>query len=367
MVMSSSEPILIPETVLILRDRMKHGQNVAKILESQVDTAQQNIILLQGQVRLANETISNLKKHFQETENILTKLFEPEPQIRTYETEVKDINKPTPVKVPDHTVTTSPILQDSGTESNKSFDDKGDSNKSPYAQQLRQVLDVLQDEESRKSTCAPRSDSGGNKDCACTDCQPQQKHYDCNCGNSNCSGEHYTKRDDYCKAKHKVNGHSNSHEVSPKSFGRSESSHSVQTTYPNHCSGPCCSTTEPTTFKVVEKSTAPVHYISVHSPAHSGEKHTDRHQGHCGEKCQCHAFVNYVPYGYHLVESAPGIPESIQPISPSTRRKRSYVPLLPGEEPPHLKYTKVKRIDGSKLTAQKMLQGMTILLFIIIY
>lgn len=349
--MTSGEPIIIPETVLILRDRIKHGQNVAKILESQVDTAQQNIILLQGQVRLANETISNLKKHFQETEKILTKLFEPEPQVRTFESD-KDVPKESPVKLPEHSHSvsaTSPILHDSGTDSNKSFGDKSDANKSPYAQQLRQVLDVLQDEEPRKTGCSSsRSESGGEggKDCSWTDCQPHH----CNCGSSNCSSvEHYTKRDEFCKVKHKQNGHSGSHDVSPKP-------HSTHSSYPNHCSGPCCSTSEPT-YKVVEKSTTPVHYISVHSPGHVGEKHSERHPGHCGDKCGCHAFVNYVPYGYHLVESAPGIPESIQPISPSTRRKRSYVPVMPGEEPPHLKYTKVKRIDGSKLTAQKMLQG----------
>ena len=42
---------VLPETVLILTDRLKHGQNVVHILESQMDTAQQNIVLLQGQVR----------------------------------------------------------------------------------------------------------------------------------------------------------------------------------------------------------------------------------------------------------------------------------------------------------------------------
>ena len=47
-----SQPVVIPESVLILKDRLKHGENVIGILESQMDTAQQNILLLQGQVRL---------------------------------------------------------------------------------------------------------------------------------------------------------------------------------------------------------------------------------------------------------------------------------------------------------------------------
>ena len=130
-----------PESVGVFRDRLKHGQNVAKILESQVDTAQQNIVLLQGQVRLANETISNLKKYFQETENLLGKLYEPDAC-----TQQQQLVKDVPLKRNG----SPPSMTDSGNESNKSYDGKdSNNNKSPYAQQLRQVLDALQDEDSR--------------------------------------------------------------------------------------------------------------------------------------------------------------------------------------------------------------------------
>ena len=100
--MSSSDGVLMHETVLILWNRMKHSQDVAKILENQVDSAEKNILILQGQVRFANETICNLKTHFQETEKILTKLLEPntnKPQVSASEPEPQDGSKDTSVEV----------------------------------------------------------------------------------------------------------------------------------------------------------------------------------------------------------------------------------------------------------------------------
>ena len=365
MAVSISESKILPEAVLNLRDRLKHGQNVTKILESQLDTAQQNITLLQGQVRLANETIVNLKKHFHETENILSQLLSPEYQSRatTLETEPKDAESEGFQKHGSVDSTTRSPNPDVIGEKSKCFDDKADNNnKSPYAQQLRQVLDVLQDEEPRKAVVMHHPEVQSSKDCSCAECQISRKQYmesikDCNCGSNSCEIDHYhSKRDEYCKVKHRVNGHISNRDVSPKFYAHSESSHSAHSSYANHCTGPCCVSNDSPGYKIVEKS--PVHYVNVHSPVRVsdvGPKHNDHHHGHCGEKCQSHPYFNYAPYGYHVVEQ--GISESIQPISPSTRRKRSFIPFLPGEEPPHLKYTKVKRIDGSKLTAQKTLQG----------
>ena len=92
------------------------------------------------------------------------------------------------------------------------------------------------------------------------------------------------------------------------------------------------------------------------SPKHHPDSNGRHHSGSGGQ--------HYVSYAYHMPIGATESPthkvihEMVQPMSPSAgRRKRAYVPLLPNEEPPHLKYTKVKRIDGSKLTAQKVLQG----------
>ena len=362
MAVSISESKILPEAVLNLRDRLKHGQNVTKILESQLDTAQQNITLLQGQVRLANETIVNLKKHFHETENILSQLLSPEYQSRVsnIEAETKDVESEGSQKHGSVDSTTRSPNPDV-VEKTKSFDEKSDNNnKSPYAQQLRQVLDVLQDEEPRKTVVIHHPEVAPNKDCSCVECQTPRKQYmetlkDCNCGSSSCEVDHYhNKREEYCKVKHRINGHISGRVVSPKFYSRSESSHSVHSNYSNHCTGPCCNNNESPGYKVMEKS--PVHY--VHSPVRVPEgasKHAEHHHGHCGDKCQSHSYFNYAPYGYHIMES--GINEPIQPMSPSVRRKRSFVPLMPGEEPPHLKYTKVKRIDESKLTAQKTLQG----------
>lgn len=348
--MTSSEPKIAPEIILNLKDRLKHGQNVTKILESQLDTAQQNISLLQGQVRLANETILNLKKHFQETEKILSHLVSPnqQPSQSSFEIETKDSDTESSQKHVDST-TRSPLPEAAVTTS-RSFDERNE--KSPYAIQLKQVLDVL-DEEPKRPVLVHRPDSA--KDCNCLDCQTTRKQYvECDYESSSCSSEHYRRKsDESCKVKPKSSGH-NHHNTSPKAYSRSESHSSHSLSY-SQCSGPCCANSD--RYKMMEKPSTPVHYVSMRS---SSGKHGERHHhGHCSDKCQCHSYVNYVPYGYRVVEGRPGMLDSMPPMSPSTRRKRSYAPVLPGEEPPHLKYTKVKRIDGSKLTAQKVLQDFT--------
>jgi len=130
--------------------------------------------------------------------------------------------------------------------------------------------------------------------------------------------------------------------------------------------GPCCQTESPNPYKIIEKPNHYIeeksphyvekspgggfHYVSVHSPEPSS-KHIERHHGH---------HINYPPYAYHIPDNPHKVihPEMVPPMSPPpSRRKRSYVPLQPNEEPPHLKYTTVKRVDGSKLTAKKVLQG----------
>lgn len=406
---------ILPEAVLNLRDRLKHGQNVAKILESQIDTAQQNISLLQGQVRLATETILNLKKHFQDTENILEQLISPE-QSGRLEIELKDLdNEPS---TPKHasvannvdSTTRSPVPSDTTNEATNSFDDKRiEQNKSPYAQQLRQVLDVLTDEDVSRDN--PRGskmmtplmqhhkhDVCSSKECSCSDCNSpphmssgSSRHgysNKCDCGSSSCTGGmdhfHHKQRsgEEHCRnpsnnMKHKQINHSHHINMSPKSFerkdssshSRSPSSHSNHS-YSNHCNAPCCTNNEPSEYA------RPVHYVSIHSPPmrtnenvappsnkHMVERH--HHSPHCvGDKCQCLPYVSYVPYGsrsYHVIDSPQGgMPPEMHTMSPSSSsRKRQYVPLMPGEEPPHLKYTKVKRIDGNKLTAQKVLQDFT--------
>ena len=422
---TEGESRILPEAVHNLRDRLKHGQHVTKILESQLDTAQQNISLLQGQVRLANETIVNLKKHFRETENILSQLVsgsgasnfdigEEPTRYRSPDSkgdqDSNDLKQQSNSSVDSTTHSPKPVSAFERPKSRGVAEDRGpERSKSPYAQQLRQVLDALDDEPRKVSIHQPEH----NKDsCNCSECQQSQKksymdgspHAEkCSCGKASCdyhvsghreehsrhdephsrhddhmrhTDEHMRHSDDYHKIKSHVNGHTMHEHSKPYSTpGRSVSSssivHPTSSPYSHHCSGPCCVKQDISPhhggYKLMEKPPpGSVHYVSVHSPMHRLSESTAKHvvgdhhhmPGHCGEKCQCHAFVNYAPYGYHIVESAPGIPESIEPISPSARpRKRPHIPLLPGEEPPHLKYTKVKRIDGSKLTAQKTLQG----------
>ena len=363
---SITDSKILPEAVLNLRDRLKHGQNVAKILESQIDTAQQNISLLQGQVRLATETILNLKKHFQETENILSQLVSPDQApIGNTDNENKDPECESSQKHVNANVdstTRSPRPSEETTETGKSFEEKLEQNKSPYAQQLRQVLDVLTDEEPRRNNDSQHhyhnmESSNPSKDCTSQDCRGvQRKQFSskCDCGNSSCGQEHFSsKRDDYCRSKHKTNGHTISHHImtSQKYAKKVESPHHSPSSYSHHCNGPCCSN--------VDSHEYSRHCNEGATVKHHQERH---HHPHCnGEKCQCHNYVNYVPYGgrYHVVDSIPSQgPEVRHRVSPPmSNRKRQYVPIMPGEEPPHLKYTKVKRVDGNKLTAQKVLQG----------
>lgn len=397
------------EAVSTLRDRLKHGQNMTKILESQLDTAQQNISLLQGQVRLANETILNLKKYFTETENTLNELLIPNhasSRVFRFDGEHKDHDSELSQKHGNVDSTTrsplptrSPIPTDTSSNgdnhTNKpqtDLDKREHHNKSPYAQQLRQVLDALQDEEPRKSLANHHhemvSTPSSHKDCSCTDCQTPQ--HSSRVKQQYHEPEYISRRSsensEFHQSKSKHKGHSNHHHEansSPTSFhrgGHKDSMHG-HSSYSSHCNGPCCMN-EGSNYKMLdksphyhendksghylEKSSPNMHY--VHSPGISegstkhgggGDRH---HMHHCNER-PAHAgyMPGYVPYGYHMVENPHGIPhDAVQPMSPNARRKRPYIPLLPNEEPPHLKYTKVKRIDGSKLTAQKVLQGMNV-------
>ena len=400
------------EAVLTLRDRLKHGQNMTKILESQLETAQQNISLLQGQVRLANETILNLKKYFQETENTVNELLTPttnQQSSRVFQYNETNSSKKDESSERKH----PPLSSHSSRKSSRSpitpeplepkgTEDKRDHhNKSPYAQQLRQVLDALQDEEPKKAMYRQLHER------ECEETHQQQSHSRPSSASSNKpyhseneTGYHHRRtEEDYEKPKqHRSNGYaSHDHqENSPKPSlfyrgggGQTEMGHRhphhphqhIHQSYSsNHCMGPCCQS-EPSPSKnnnnsykmaennhhyvdekshYVEKSPAGsggARYIAMHSPDEMSSKHhpdTSRH--HNGGQ-------HYVSYAYRMqvgpTESPThkAIHEMAQPMSPTGRRKRAYVPLLPNEEPPHLKYTKVKRIDGSKLTAQKVLQG----------
>ncbi|XP_066933980.1 myb-like protein Q isoform X3 [Clytia hemisphaerica] len=397
------------EAVATLRDRLKHGQNMTKILESQLDTAQQNISLLQGQVRLANETILNLKKYFTETENTLNDLFTSNHSSRSFQyndgatKEQSDMDKNQQMSKVARGSTRSPRTPES-MDTKTHHDDKRrereHNNKSPYAQQLRQVLDALQDEEPKKSSHTHHrlhektepSEHSPSPPPADRRLMQATKHYH----HENEGGAFQRRQphpeEDYPKMKHhKMNGHpsrestnGNHHDpISPKpsyyqQHHSNELSHGHHQPHPhsNHCMGPCCpSETPPSSYKMMEKSyhygsdekpthyvekspNGGLHYIAVHSPESttSSGKHGERHHSH-----------HYVPYAYHIPGENPHkmiheMPP--QPLSPTTnsgggRRKRAYAPLLPNEEPPHLKYTKVKRIDGSKLTAQKVLQDFT--------
>ena len=443
------------EAVATLRDRVKHGQNMTKILESQLDTAQQNISLLQGQVRLANETILNLKKYFAETESTLNELLpdhsssrvfhfdaEPLPQ-QQQQQQQKDENELSQKHGNVDSTTRSPIPTDtsnssSGTsgESHKHEDKRDNHNKSPYAQQLRQVLDVLQDEEPRKPSNTQyhhHHDVPQHKECACSDCQTptnyasRSKNYH--------ETDYLNKRsgDEHIQSKQQGYGHSRETNNSPKSPFLHKTNETIHGhhSYSSHCTGPCCVNNgykmekpSPVSYYTendkqqqhhqqhhqqqhpqhrqqhnhhhhqqqqqqqqkhqqkqqqhqpkhqqhyLDKSPpSTMHYgLEMHSPdlpvEATNRRSSEVHHGHhCSEKCSCRSspvpssagYVSYVPYGYHLVENQHR--DGVQPMSPSARRKRGYVPLMPNEEPPHLKYTKVKRIDGSKLTAQKVLQG----------
>lgn len=426
------------EGVLTLRDRLKHGQNMTKILESQLETAQQNISLLQGQVRLANETILNLKKYFQETENTVNELLTSSNNNNKSSSSHKssrvfhfnDTNSSSKNEEHHDRKHLSSAPHSSSRKSSRSpispepveprapEDRREQNNKSPYEQQLRQVLDALHDDEEPKkamyrqlherdhdehqqqqtSHSRPSSSSSSHKPSYNSENESVASYH----RSRTVEAEEYSG-----KSKHRTNGHPSHREItSPKqsSFyrGQTEMVHHHRHQHPqghphhqnyhpsssNHCLGPCCQS-EPSPgngYKMVEKpppSLPPHHYvenekphyiekspsggvryIAMHSPEGVPIKHgadAGRHHGH-----------HYVSYAYHMPAEAThkAIHDMAQPLSPTGRRKRSYVPLVPNEEPPHLKYTKVKRIDGSKLTAQKVLQGIdcyySITLFFII-
>ena len=420
-----------------LRDKFKHGHNVMKILESQLETARQNIHLLQGQIRLANETIDNLKQHFSDADMTLGALTDNykdynERKIDSGRQVIRDVDEyshgPVYVSRNDELETHRRVMEyDKHSPKNASslarisdviisesdhrdrsrspaLNDKSgyihERPKSPYAQQLRQVLDALQDEDPRKVIVSSSHElhrdsatasSAQPQLCMCPECVPGStchKHFQsdsvprssaCEC---DFSGNEVRYHED-C-AKHMSKGHVRSSDDTSahQSNGRNDALHQESISvshvthasqsmspseYSNQCTGPCCSSIDLSKgYKVVEKSPGLPHYIAPRSPRHR-KKHTElRHEpncqmvGHCDDNCRCHAYVNYAPYGYQVVESSPGVPQTIQPISPSvvTKKNKRYTPLAPGDEPPHLKYTKVKRIDGSKVAAQKTIQGL---------
>ena len=405
-----------------LRDKFKHGHHIIKILESQLETARQNISLLQGQIRLANETIENLKQQFNEADMTLAYMTDNykgnherrnEPG-RQSGRDLDDYSQP-PVFVArnDEQENQRRMLEfeknsqkclsksiDMGISENehseraKTPTQHGQERpKSPYAQQLRQVLDALQDEDTRKGQISQESlcvsSHGQPQVCMCPECvsnSTSHRHYqaDSLSRRSSCGCEYNSNEmhfHDDC-TKHKgvmrtneessaVNRPSSTHLIhhdnttSTHMSNVTHSSHHVD--YSSQCTGPCCASIDLSKgYKIVEKSPGMPQYIAPRSPRRQ-KQHESRHDSHChqivghceDDKCRCHSYVSYAPFGYQVVESSPGVPRSIQPISPSllSKKNKRYMPLAPGDEPPHLKYTKVKRIDGSKVAAQKTIQG----------
>ena len=64
-------PVTSPLTPSFIRDRLQHGENVVTIVEQQLSTARHNIVLLQDQMHLASQTLTNLQQHVNESSRIL--------------------------------------------------------------------------------------------------------------------------------------------------------------------------------------------------------------------------------------------------------------------------------------------------------
>jgi len=421
--MGDSKPTLpndVARGIYDLRDKFKHGHHVIKILESQLETARQNISLLQGQIRLANETIENLKQQFNEADMTLAYMTD---NYKGNHERRHDLGRQSGREADDYTQAPVFVARNDEQEnqrrllefernSQKSLPKSNDMGtlengqhertktptqhvqerpKSPYAQQLRQVLDALQDEDPRKSLISHESQGISSQPqlCTCAECvsgSTGHRHYQpaeslsrhSSCGYEyNSSEMHY--HDDCNKHKSVLrtseessvlnrpgSAHPIHHDGTPSAHISNVNHSSHQIDYSSQCTGPCCSSIDLSKgYKIVEKSPGMPHYIAPRSPRRQ-KPHEARHDPHChqvmghceDDKCHCHAYVSYAPFGYQVVESSPGVPRSIQPISPSLLGKKSkrYMPLAPGDEPPHLKYTKVKRIDGSKVAAQKTIQ-----------
>ncbi len=419
-------------TVNDLRDKFKHGHHIIKILESQLETARQNISLLQGQVRLANETIDNLKQQFSEADLTLSYLTDnskgnSERLNDSFKHSVREsdvyaqasglhghrtddyesprnlhgLESRSPKQIvikPNDAV--DPISDYDTVERPKSSNSQGkpaysqERPKSPYEQQLRQVLDALQDEDPRRVNISATQESPRDitvisqsqpQLCMCPECVPSssssgnsahQQYQDAASRVPPCSCEftgtelHY--HEDCSKHHPKAIGAStteNSRQISESQRESQSSTRYISGTanvaqsveYSSRCTGPCCSSVDqPNEYKIVETSSVIPHFITSRSSRHQHQHDANgKIIGHCDDKCRCHAFVNYAPFGYQVVESAPGIAQAIQPISPSipSKKNKRYHPLFPGDEPPHLKYTKVKRIDESKVAAQRTIQG----------
>ena len=413
-----------------LRDKFKHGHHIIKILESQLETARQNISLLQGQVRLANETIENLKQQFNEADMTLSYMtnnykgnHEKRSDSNRHMGRDSDDYSQAPIFVArndEHenqrrlaefeknspkclSKSNDMVMGDNDQpERGKSPMQHGQERpKSPYAQQLRQVLDALQDEDPRKSHPQITQESTGVSShnqpqvCMCAECVPSStghRHFqtDALTRRSSCGCEYSGNEMHYHEecSKHKsmlrtneessVGNRPNSRHIprhdNPTTAHISNVSHSSHhVDYSSQCTGPCCSSIDLSKgYKIVEKSPGMPHYIAPRSPRRQ-KQHETRHDPHChqmvshceDDKCRCHPYVSYAGFGYQVVESSPGVPQPIPPISPSllSKKNKRYMPLAPGDEPPHLKYTKVKRIDGSKVAAQKTIQGKSKTLF----
>ena len=362
-----------PEAVGVLRDRLKHGHNVVQILQSQVDTAQQNIVLLQGQVRLAKETISSLKRHFEETENLFTnghlsKMYEHN---HNNHNTSKDGGEKL-VKC----VAVSPPHCDNGVRV------KREGGRSPYAQQLRQVLDALQDDEPHHvmndeevhttNGVVVLSEMKSEDSCACADCK------------------YHNKADSTAAAcvsscKPKVH-HPRSRSRSPHPRSRSRSPHTrvVSSTVVQ----------PPPVFQVVERSGSnpPVYFVrpqSPHTHHHHHQHKSHEHEPHCNAVT---ASVEENHHGSPLVEYSSAPTYGYQVVAATTNHNSRHVvaaePLqvIAAPQPAVVvtkkkgrwgnahrnnnnnngssrnttsddlsKYTKVKRVDESKLNAQKML------------
>ena len=320
------------ETVVTLRERLKHGENIVSILENQITAAQKNINFLQGQIHLANETVMNLKKHFHETEEMLSNLV-PSERLVSANSRANSNLKLLDISDSMESSPRSPVSSGtSSTISSRLYEERFERKKSPYAQQLRQVLDVLQDEEPQRSCGYYPREVWRKGDYNASSCK---KFLNCNLShdgnNEYYELDHKNKKDDYSVISPSDKSFSNE----SKGYSRMRiSPHRLVCSRSHYNESPCINGNE---NKIRDQSpNSKRHHLSLHSS--SQQLYHDK-------------FFYPPNHSYSVGEI------DLQEDCTTLRRKRSHVL---GDEPPHLKYTKVKRIDGSKLTAQKTLLGMVI-------
>ncbi|XP_065646963.1 uncharacterized protein LOC101239084 [Hydra vulgaris] len=291
-----------------LQERLKHGQNIADILENQISAAQKNLNFLQDQIHLANETVMSLKKHFYDAEEMLSNLVRSERLVNGH----SHISSQLKISDVSDNMESSPCsptsAETSPTRLSRPYDDKHEQKKSQYAQQLRQVLDVLQDESSSpQRPCNHTSNkTWRNGDHSC------KKYLNCNrCHDDNEYFEGDINRND-------DNKRIKSSEIS---FSRESKDHNRMRGSPHRFVYSRIHSNEIKEYSPNNKM--------LHTPSPSQQLYPDK-------------FL----YPHHIYSKA----DNDFHEDTLSRKKRSHGL---GEE--HLKYTKVKKIDGSKITAQKTL------------